>query len=217
MNNIISLKIDKKAFGDKEIFSNCKIDIKRGDFVTIYGESGIGKTTLLKMIGLIESFDGDYLFNGQPVSKKTTEKIRHKHFSYLFQEALLIPYLNVFDNIVLPLRNEKRKIDNSSITKLAKELNIEPLLNKKVTNLSGGEAIRVAIARALIADKDILVVDEPIGCLDEHNSKIVMNLIEKEHLKGKTIIMVSHSKEFEDMTNQIVIIKDKKIYAKENN
>ena len=99
----------------------------------------------------------------------------------------------------------------------AKELNIEPLLNKKVTNLSGGEAIRVAIARALIADKDILVVDEPIGCLDEHNSKIVMNLIEKEHLKGKTIIMVSHSKEFEDMTNQIVIIKDKKIYAKENN
>ena len=60
-------------------------------------------------------------------------------------------------------------------------------------------------------------MDEPIGCLDEHNSKIVMNLIEKEHLKGKTIVMVSHSKEFEDMTNQIVIIKDKKIYAKENN
>lgn len=207
----IKLLINKKAFGDKVIFDDTSIEINKGDFVVIYGESGIGKSTLLKMIGLLGSFDGEYYLNDTLVNKKDREKIRIANFSYLFQNPFLIPYLDVYDNIVLPLKNLKQPIKNETVAHIAKRLKIEDLLDKKVNNLSGGESSRVSIARSLMADRDVLIVDEPTGNLDSENALSVMQILAEENKKGKTIIMVSHSKEFENYFNKVIRIENKKI------
>ncbi len=129
----------------------------------------------------------------------------------MFQEPLLIPCLKVRENIVLPLKNLKKNINEREINEIAKRLKIYDLLDCKVDNLSGGEAIRVSIARAIAADRPVLVVDEPTGNLDSENALSVMQILKEENEKGKTIIMVSHSKEFEKYFNKIIRIENKKI------
>lgn len=208
---LIRLNISRKAFGEKIIFDDTKIEIREKDFLVIYGESGIGKSTLLKMIGLISNFDGEYFINDKLVDKKSREKTRIDNFSYLFQDSFLIPYLNVFENIVLPLKNLKKYINNDEIMKIAERLKISELLDRKVDNLSGGEATRVSMARAIAANRPILIVDEPTGNLDSENAKSVMQILKEENENGKTIIMVSHSKEFENYFNKVIRIEQKKI------
>lgn len=208
---LIRLNIKHKAFGEKIIFNETKIEIHEKDFLVIYGESGIGKSTLLKMIGLISNFDGEYFMNDKLVDKKSREKTRIDNFSYLFQDSFLIPYLNVFENIVLPLKNLKKYINNDEIMKIAERLKISELLDRKIDNLSGGEATRVSMARAIAANRPILIVDEPTGNLDSENASSVMQILKEENENGKTIIMVSHSKEFEKYFNKVIRIEQKKI------
>lgn len=208
---LIKLLIKNKSFGNKTIFNDTSIEIKKGDFVVIYGESGIGKSTLLKMVGLISDFDGEYYFNDALVAKKDRENVRVANFSYLFQEPYLIPYLNVFENIVLPLRNLKQHVNEDAVRELAKRLKIEYLLDKRIDNLSGGESSRISIARSLMANRDILIVDEPTGNLDSENALSVMQILEEENKKGKTVILVSHSKEFEKYFSKVLKIENKKI------
>lgn len=208
---LIRLNINHKAFGEKIVFNETKIEIHEKDFLVIYGESGIGKSTLLKMIGLISNFDGEYFMNDKLVDKKSREKTRIDNFSYLFQDSFLIPYLNVFENIVLPLKNLKKYINNDEIMKIAERLKISELLDRKIDNLSGGEATRVSMARAIAANRPILIVDEPTGNLDSENASSVMQILKEENENGKTIIMVSHSKEFEKYFNKVIRIEQKKI------
>ena len=208
---LIRLNIKEKAFGKKVIFKNTKIEIEKKDFVVIYGESGIGKSTLLKMLGFIDGFNGEYYFEDKLIEKKEREKTRINNFSYLFQDSFLIPYLSVFDNIILPLKNLKMYIDEKDVFAIADRLKIKDLLNRKVENLSGGEATRVAMARAIIANRPILIVDEPTGNLDSENAKSVMEILKEENENGKTIIMVSHSKEFQNFFNKTIKIEKKKI------
>lgn len=208
---LISLNIKRKAFSKKIILQCTRIDIQKKDFVVIYGESGIGKSTLLKMIGLIGSFEGEYYFNDRLVNKKERENVRIANFSYLFQDPLLVPYLSVYENIVLPLKNLKESINKNEVIELAKRLKIDDLLDGKIDNLSGGEATRVSIARAIIANRPILIVDEPTGNLDSENAISVMEILKEENDKGKTIIMVSHSKEFAKFYNRVVKIENKEI------
>ena len=136
---LIRLNIKEKAFGKKVIFKNTKIEIEKKDFVVIYGESGIGKSTLLKMLGFIDGFNGEYYFEDKLIEKKEREKTRINNFSYLFQDSFLIPYLSVFDNIILPLKNLKMYIDEKDVFAIADRLKIKDLLNRKVENLSGGK------------------------------------------------------------------------------
>lgn len=208
---LIRLNIKHKAFGEKIVFNETKIEIHEKDFLVIYGESGIGKSTLLKMIGLISNFDGEYFMNDKLVDKKSREKTRIDNFSYLFQDSFLIPYLNVFENIVLPLKNLKKYINNDEIMKIAERLKISELLDRKIDNLSGGEATRVSMARAIAANRPILIVDEPTGNLDSENASSVMQILKEENENGKTIIMVSHSKEFEKYFSKVIRIEQKKI------
>lgn len=207
----IKLNIKNKSFKNKILFENTECSINERDFLIIYGESGIGKTTLLKMIGLINDFDGEYFFDDKKLNKNEKEGLRIKTFSYLFQDPMLIPYINVFENIVLPLKNLKLKINNNDVLNIAKRLKITELLDKKVNNLSGGEAMRVSLARAIIANRPIIIVDEPTGNLDSENAESVMQILKEENSRGKTIIMVSHSKEFEQYFNKVVRIQNKKI------
>ena len=208
---LIKLKINEKSFPNKTIFKDTSLEINEKDFVVIYGESGIGKSTLLNMIGLINGFDGEYYFNDVLVDKKNREQTRINNFSYLFQDPYLIPYLSVYDNITLPLKNMKTSIDKEEIMGICKRLKIDELVERKPSKLSGGEAIRVSIARSIAANKKIIVVDEPTGNLDSDNAESVMNILKEENSKGKTIIMVSHSKEFEKFFNKIIKIENKKI------
>lgn len=208
---LIKLKINEKSFPNKTIFKDTSLEINEKDFVVIYGESGIGKSTLLNMIGLINDFDGEYYFNDVLVDKKNREQTRINNFSYLFQDPYLIPYLSVYDNITLPLKNMKASIDKEEIMGICKRLKIDELVERKPSKLSGGEAIRVSIARSIAANKKIIVVDEPTGNLDSDNAESVMNILKVENSKGKTIIMVSHSKEFEKFFNKIIKIENKKI------
>ena len=208
---LIKLKINEKSFPNKTIFKDTSLEINEKDFVVIYGESGIGKSTLLNMIGLINDFEGEYYFNDILIEKKNREQTRINNFSYLFQDPYLIPYLSVYDNIVLPLKNMKADVDKEEIMGICKRLKIDELIERKPNKLSGGEAIRVSIARSIAANKRIIVVDEPTGNLDSDNAESVMNILKEENSKGKTIIMVSHSKEFEKFFNRIIKIENKKI------
>ena len=208
---LIKLKINEKSFPNKVIFKDTSLEINEKDFVVIYGESGIGKSTLLNMIGLINDFDGEYYFNDILIEKKNREQTRINNFSYLFQDPYLIPYLSVYDNIVLPLKNMKADVDKEEIMGICKRLKIDELIERKPNKLSGGEAIRVSIARSIAANKRIIVVDEPTGNLDSDNAESVMNILKEENSKGKTIVMVSHSKEFEKFFNRIIKIENKKI------
>lgn len=205
------LDIKDKTFTSKQIFSNTKFEISDGQMIAIVGESGIGKSTLLKMIGLLEPFVGEYQIDGNKIVKKNLDKTRNNIFSYLFQDPMLVPYLNVFENIVLPLKNMKKDIEKELVIHLAKTLNIEPLLYRSIKKLSGGELNRVAIARALIADKPVILCDEPTGNLDDENAEIVMNLLKEQKALGKTVIVVTHSNYFNNYYDFIYRIKNKEI------
>ncbi len=205
------LDIKDKTFTSKQIFNNTKFEISDGQMIAIVGESGIGKSTLLKMIGLLEPFVGEYQIDGNKIVKKNLDKTRNNIFSYLFQDPMLVPYLNVFENIVLPLKNMKKDIEKELVIHLAKTLNIEPLLYRSIKKLSGGELNRVAIARALIADKPVILCDEPTGNLDDENAEIVMNLLKEQKALGKTVIVVTHSNYFNNYYDFIYRIKNKEI------
>lgn len=200
------------SFDDKFIFRDTNIDIKQGEFVCIKGPSGSGKSTLLAIIGLLNKEIYGYKLDNITITKKNKEELRKKYFAYVFQEDLLINYLNVYDNIIMPLKNLHKDVNKQEVEKLAKELNIYELLYKDTKLLSGGEKQRVSIARAILCDKPIITVDEPTGSLDPINSKIVMDLLSKAKNDFKrTIIMVTHSDAFDDYFDRILCIKDNKI------
>lgn len=210
VKKIIELHHINKRFKDKTIFEDAELSVEKGEFLAIKGQSGAGKTTLLNMIGLLEPFQGDYILNDEPVDlKKDTEKVRCNTFSYVFQEPYLIEYKDVYENIVLPLRNKRYKVDEKEVDEILNFLNITELKRRKVYNLSGGERQRVAIARALMSKSLILLADEPTGSLDLDNSEEVMTIFKNINKQMKmTILMVTHSNMFDGFYDRTLFIKD---------
>lgn len=210
-NTMIKLIIKEKSY-DKVIFTNTQIEAKEGDFIGIKGPSGSGKSTLLSILGLLEKFDGEYYFEGQLITKKTAEKIRQANIAYIFQKPYLISYLNVKENILMPLKNAKEKWDASYFEEVIKLLSIEDLIHRYPENLSGGEAQRVAIARAIMTKRKLILCDEPTGALDPDNSKKVMDKLKEIVQKyNQTIIMVTHSNDFDNYFNKLFYIRNEKI------
>lgn len=199
-------------FDDKFIFRDANFSIKQNEFLCIKGPSGSGKSTLLSIIGLLTKEIYPFKLDNIEINKKNKEEIRKKYFAYVFQDDLLINYLSVYDNLVMPLKNLHKKIDKFDVENIARKLNIYDLLYKKSSVLSGGEKQRVSIARAILCDKPIIMADEPTGSLDPYNSQIVMDLLAQANQEfKKTIIMVTHSDLFDDYYDRIVEIKDNKI------
>ena len=206
---MIHIDINEKKY-DKVIFSKTSIDIKYGSFIGIKGESGAGKSTLLGIIGLLEDFDGNYYIDDLKVSDK--EKVRCDNFAYVFQKPYLIPYLNVLDNLLMPLRNLKEDRNDYFINEIVELLDIKDLLNRKIHNLSGGEALRVSIARAILSNRKIILADEPTGSLDPKNSKNIMELFKKLNEKYNiTVVMVTHSQSYDEYLDEIWDIKERKV------
>lgn len=199
MNNdvIIKMKHIKKTYDDKVIIKDLNLDINKGEFITVIGSSGCGKTTVLKMINGLNTPDkGDIFINGKNIKNENIIELRRK-IGYSIQGSALFPHLTVEKNIsyVLDLINEKNRDEiKESILKLIKVVGLEDnILNRYPDQLSGGQQQRVGIARALAAQPDILLMDEPFGAVDEITRKQLQNEIVKIHKNlGVTTIFITH-------------------------
>lgn len=199
MNNdvIIKMKHINKTYDDKVIIKDFNLDINKGEFITVIGSSGCGKTTVLKMINGLNTPDkGDIFINGKNIKNENIIELRRK-IGYSIQGSALFPHLTVEKNIsyVLDLINEKNKDEiKESILKLIKVVGLEDnILNRYPDQLSGGQQQRVGIARALAAQPDILLMDEPFGAVDEITRKQLQNEIVKIHKDlGVTTIFITH-------------------------
>ena len=214
LNNI------SKSFGNQKILNNISLKISNGDFISVVGPSGAGKTTLINIIGTIESFDpgqnSELKLDGVEVSKlKEIEisKFRNENIGFVFQFHQLLPELNCEENILLPIRIGRKNLNDfkERLLSLSKTLNIEKILNKKPDFISGGEKQRVSFARALINNPKIILADEPTGNLDSTNSRKIIELLRKINKKyGVTVIYVTHDEEFAKTANVSYTIKDGK-------
>ena len=190
----------------------------KGEYVAIMGESGAGKSTLLNIIATLETATGGQIaLNNQDLSKlKEKEKaaFRRQHLGFVFQNFNLLDTFNNRDNIFLPLVLNKvsHKEMEKRLEPLAKELEIEQLLDRYPYEISGGQKQRVAAARALITNPDLLLADEPTGALDSQNTKRLLALFDRVNKQGQTILMVTHSSQAASYANRTLFIKDGIIY-----
>jgi putative ABC transport system ATP-binding protein len=193
------------------------LEVSEGDFVSITGPSGSGKTTFLNIAGLLESFtSGRYELDGQDVSSLTdaeSSAVRNENIGFVFQNYNLIPDLNLFDNVDVPLRyrgfkaaERKRRIENGLET-----VGLASRMKHLPSQLSGGQQQRVAIARALAGEPRFLLADEPTGNLDSHMALSVMELISEINRNGTTIIMVTHDPALAEMASRNVHILDGRV------
>lgn len=193
--DIIRLENISKVYNTKKIFENFNLTVKKGEFLGIKGESGKGKSTLLNIIGLLETCDGRVIMDGKEINYKNTKEIQRflrNKIGYLFQNFALIDDLNVYENLKIVLKKDEKKNGKAVILQELKKVGMEDALNKKVYQLSGGEQQRIAIVRLILHKSEIILADEPTGSLDIKNAKIVMDLLKEFHKQGKTVIMVSH-------------------------
>lgn len=177
----------------RPVLTDINLTVTNDSYITIVGKSGSGKSTLLNILGLVEGYDaGEYVFNGTLIRNFVDySRLRLENIGFIFQSYNLIPTLSCKENILLPtLCNSKS--NSQSLDELVELLDIGPLLDQKVTTLSGGEKQRVAIARALILDPCLILADEPTGNLDPKNRDIIFRLLQREHEKGRGIILITH-------------------------
>lgn len=197
MNNVIEFKKVKKLYNEKIVIENLNLSIEQGEFITVIGSSGCGKTTLLKMInGLSMATSGDVVVNGENLNNRNLIDLR-RNIGYVIQGSVLFPHMTVEKNIsyVLDLVNKKDKDKNKKrVCELLKLVCLdEDLLSRYPDELSGGQQQRVGIARALAASPEIVLMDEPFGAVDEITRKNLQNEIKDIHKKtGVTIVFVTH-------------------------
>ena len=184
-------------FRSKQIFSDYSLKLDSEKINFIVGDSGIGKTTLLNIIGLVEKMDrGVYYFDGSPIkykNKKEILKYRNSRIGYVHQEAMLISKLSVLDNVLLPLYIGG-KVNGNAYTKafgLLERLGIGNLKNVIVEKLSGGEKQRVEMARALINNPDVIIADEPTASLDADNARIIMRELRQINTENNSMVVVA--------------------------
>ena len=197
---------------------NVNLEFSKGEFVAITGESGSGKTTLLNVISGIDTYDeGEMYVNGQPTFQYDDddwEAYRRNKIGFVFQNYNLVPILNVYENIVLPIELDGTKIDTAYVDKIMDVLGLSEKKFSMPNQLSGGQQQRVAIARALAAKPSIILADEPTGNLD---SKTSMDVIALLKLTGKefaqTIVMITHNEEIATMADQMIRIEDGRIFS----
>lgn len=196
------------------------LSVEEGEFLAIVGTSGSGKTTLLNLLGGLDiPTEGGVWIEGQSLRDMNNEErtvFRRKYIGFVFQQYSLVPILNIYENIVLPLRLDGAKIDDELLEEIVKFLGIKEKLGNLPKELSGGQQQRVAIARALLAKPALLLADEPTGSLDSATSREVMKLLrtcgERYH---QTIVVVTHQQEVAQMADRIIHLLDGKIYKEE--
>ena len=217
--NIIELKNIQKYYpigkNMLHVLKSINLEIKKGDFLMIVGQSGSGKTTLLNILGFLDRFDkGNYLYKGEDVtnlSEKERSKFRNINIGFVFQQFNLIPTLDIYKNVELPMIYNKKYSKKEKDKRIKERLDEVGLLDKihqKPLELSGGQQQRITIARALVNDPDIIFADEPTGALDTDTSTEIMDLLKELNKKGKTIIMVTHEPDLLKYATKVIRLKD---------
>ncbi|MEG1531409.1 MAG: ATP-binding cassette domain-containing protein [Lactococcus sp.] len=222
---VLELKnIRKSYFLGKDEFPVLKgidLEFERGDFVSLLGESGGGKSTLMNIIGgLDREYDGDVIIDGvaqKAKKEKDMDAYRRDTIGFIFQSFNLINYLSVLDNILISLKmtslSEKERMARA--IELTQQVGLYEHRKKKPAQLSGGQKQRVAIARALASDPEIILADEPTGALDSQNTKEVLALLRQIAQSGKTVIVVTHSQEVADYGTRTIRLADGQIIGDE--
>lgn len=213
------LKTDdlKKYYGNKEnevhALNGVNFYVEEGEFVSIVGTSGSGKSTLLHMLGgLDRPTSGKVFVDGKDIFSLKDEALtifRRRKIGFVFQSYNLVPVLNVYENIVLPIELDGNKVDKAYVNELIEILGIGEKLQNLPGQLSGGQQQRVAIARALAAKPAIVLADEPTGNLDSRTSQDVLGLLKVTGEKfGQTIVMITHNPDLAQLADRIVRIED---------
>lgn len=198
------------------------VSVEEGEFVAIVGKSGSGKSTFLHMMGGLDiPTEGEIIIDGKDISKMKKDELtifRRRKIGFVFQNFNLLPFMNVYENIVLPIRLDGIKPDGGFVTEIIHMLGLQEKENVMPNQLSGGQQQRVALARALAAKPAIILADEPTGNLDSHTSMDVLGLIKSSSERlGQTVVMITHDEEIAQMAGRIIRIEDGKIAGKANN
>mgnify|MGYP000077281961 CR=1 FL=1 len=222
--SILKVKQLKKYYGSEENLTKAldglDLSIEKGEFVAIVGASGSGKSTLLNMIGGLDvPTSGKVVIGNKEIEKMKPDELtvfRRKNIGFIFQNYNLIPVLNIYDNIVLPLKLDGRKTDREFAEMLIRSLGLWDKMHQTPYTLSGGEQQRAAIARALITRPAVVLADEPTGNLDSHTGMEVIRLMKMLSRKFyQTLVVVTHNEEIAQMADRMVRIEDGKIFREE--
>lgn len=210
------VKIYGQGENEVKALNNVSLEIEEGEFVSIVGSSGSGKSTLLNMLGGLDRLtSGDIYINNKKLGDMKDEELtifRRRNIGFVFQNYNLVPILNVYENIVLPIELDGMKIDEEYIDSIINILGLSQKLTNMPNNLSGGQQQRVAIARAIATKPAIILADEPTGNLDSKTSMDVIGLLKMTSQKfNQTIVMITHNEEIAQLADRIIRIEDGKI------
>ncbi len=207
----------KKYYGEGETqvkaLDGVSLEVNKGEFLSIIGTSGSGKSTLLHMLGGLDNpSSGNVVIDGTDISKMKGDELcifRRRKIGFIFQSFNLVPSITVYDNIILPLQLDGKKVDKEFVNKVVEVLGLSNKLDRIPSKLSGGQQQRVAIARALASKPAIILADEPTGNLDSKTSHDVLRLLKETGKKfDQTIVMITHSDEIAQMADRTIRIED---------
>jgi putative ABC transport system ATP-binding protein len=222
-DSIISVKNLVKSFksgeGELTVLKGLDLVVPEGQFLAITGRSGSGKSTLLYQLGLLDNPNsGDIKIDGIDISKLDSEaktRFRLNRLGYVFQDYALIPELTALENVLLPLLQQGESLKDAQVK--AKQsldrVGLGDRMNNIPSKLSGGQQQRVSIARAIAHNPKIIFADEPTANLDTETSDQVLEAFIELHKQGQTIIMVTHEKEYSELTDRVVLLSDGKIIS----
>ena len=217
---ILSTRNLRKIYGTGEnevhALDGVDLQVEKGEFVAVVGTSGSGKSTLLHMLGgLDRPTSGTVTVDGKDIFTLKDEELtifRRRKIGFVFQNYNLVPVLNVYENILLPVQLDGDEPDEKYITSIIDMLGLSSKLQNLPNNISGGQQQRVAIARALAAKPAIILADEPTGNLDSRTSQDVLGLLKVSSQKfAQTIVMITHNEEIAQLADRIIRIEDGKI------
>lgn len=219
---ILQAKNLKKIYGTGEnsvhALDGVNLSVEKGEFVAVVGTSGSGKSTLLHMLGgLDRPTSGNVIVDGKDIFTLKDEALtifRRRKIGFVFQAYNLVPVLNVYENIVLPVQLDGKETEKEFLDQIVRTLGLDGRLDALPSQLSGGQQQRVAIARALIAAPAIILADEPTGNLDSKTSQDVLSLLKVTSRKfTQTIVMITHNEEIAQTADRIIRIEDGRILS----
>lgn len=218
MQAVIHLKDIKKSYymGKQElqVLKGISLDILKNEYVALMGPSGSGKSTLMNILGCLDSpSSGTYILNGNDVSTMPDNQlaeIRNKEIGFVFQQFNLLPRLSALENVALPLvyAGVSRKVRNEMAMEVLRKVDLLDRSHHKPNELSGGQCQRVAIARALVNNPSIILADEPTGNLDTKTSYEIMDIFNKIHHDGNTVVLVTHEEDISRYARRIIRLRD---------